>query len=154
MIYLKLACIVAAFSLLLIACGGQSTAPNTTAENVSPPRANAPVKTPEPLVENTLEAGKTLYANNCAKCHKEEGTGGKVEIEGKTLNAENLTKDKFVKMSDEKVIGIITDGIEDEGMPAFKNKLSDGEIKMIVRYVRTGIQKIPANPSDVPANNQ
>ena len=87
--YLKLACILAAFSLLLIACSDQKPVSNTTAENVSPPR-NTVLKSPEPLVENTLEAGKTLYANNCAKCHKEDGTGGKVEIDGKTLKADWL----------------------------------------------------------------
>ena len=106
------------------------------------------------MVENTLEAGKTLYANNCAKCHKEDGTGGKVEIDGKTLKADDLTKDKRVKMPDEKMLQIISDGIEDEGMPAMKDKLTQNEMKWIVRYVRIGIQKINPNPSDVPANNQ
>jgi mono/diheme cytochrome c family protein len=147
--YLKLASILAAFSLLLIACADQKPASNTTAENVSPPRntaMNTSEKTPEPMVENTLEAGKTLYANNCAKCHKDDGTGGKVEIDGKTLKADDLTKDKRIKMPDEKMLQIISDGIEDEGMPAMKDKLSQNEMKWIVRYVRSEIQKIELKP--------
>jgi mono/diheme cytochrome c family protein len=146
--YLKLASILATFSLLLIACADQKPASNTTAENVSPRNTavNIPEKSPEPMVENTLEAGKTLYANNCAKCHKEDGTGGKVEIDGKTLKADDLTKDKRVKMPDEKMLQIISDGIEDEGMPAMKDKLSQNEMKWIVRYVRIGIQKIGSTP--------
>ena len=39
-------------------------------------------------------------------------------------------------MTDEKLIGYVTNGVVDEGMPAFKGKLTDDEIKMAVAHVR------------------
>ncbi|HEV8592721.1 MAG TPA: cytochrome c [Pyrinomonadaceae bacterium] len=147
MLFLKCVAVAAAFSLLLIACVADQNVSNTAVDKIKGASTATPAeKTPEPMVENTLEAGKTLYANNCAKCHKEDGTGGKVEIDGKTLKADDLTKDKRVKMPDEKMLQIISDGIEDEGMPAMKDKLSQNEMKWIVRYVRTEIQKIELKP--------
>ncbi|MBN8161775.1 c-type cytochrome [Vibrio vulnificus] len=38
----------------------------------------------------------------------------------------------------------IYNGVEDEGMPAFKDKLSEADIREVVRYIRAEIQKIPA----------
>ena len=91
--------------------------------------------------------GRDLYKQNCAICHKEDGTGGKVTIEGKSLNAEDLTDDEFRKASDEKLIGYVTNGVKDEGMPAFKDKLTEAQIREIVAYLRGGIQKTPAEPA-------
>ena len=116
---------------------------NSNAANAAPPAANA-----SPAVE--IAMGKTLYEKNCAGCHKEDGTGGKMTIEGKTLNVDNLTSDKIKKFDDAKIAKYIHDGVEDEGMPAFKDKLTEAEIREVVSYVRTGIQKMPAN---APANS-
>ena len=71
-------------------------------------------------------------------------------IEGKTLNVDDLTSDKIKKFDDAKIAKYIHDGVEDEGMPAFKDKLSEAQIREIVRYVQTGIQKMPS-PAQKPA---
>jgi mono/diheme cytochrome c family protein len=42
-------------------------------------------------------------------------------------------------------------GIPDEGMPAMKGKLSEAEMREIVRYVRTAIQKVPPKPAPSPS---
>ncbi len=44
-------------------------------------------------------------------------------------------------MTDAKYIDYIENGIPDEGMPAFKGKLTDGEIKDVVIYIRKELQK-------------
>ena len=62
--------------------------------------------------------------------------GGRVSIEGKNLNVEDLTAAKIKGFTDEKIIGYIMNGVEDEGMPAFKGKLSEGEIRDVVKHVR------------------
>ena len=87
-----------------------------------------------------LAAGRALYKKDCAACHREDGTGGKITIDGKNINPENLTADKFKNRSDEKLIGYITDG-NDEGMPAFKDKLKPDEIKEVVKFIRGELQK-------------
>ena len=63
-------------------------------------------------------------------------------IEGRTLNVDDLTSEKIKKFTDEKITGYIVNGVEDEGMPAFKDKLSEAEIRQVVAYVRRGIQKV------------
>ena len=86
--------------------------------------------------------GRTIYTKNCAVCHRDNGTGGKMTIEGKSLNVEDLTSAKIKAMDNNKLIGYVINGVEDEGMPAFKDKLSEEEIREVVQYVRVGIQKI------------
>ncbi len=81
--------------------------------------------------------------DNCAACHKEDGTGGKIEIEGKSISPDDLTSAKIKAFDDKKITSYIYKGIEDEGMPAFKDKLSEAEIREVVRYVRADIQKMP-----------
>lgn len=106
--------------------------------NVNRERKGTPL--PKATVDE-LASGKNVYEANCMICHKDDGTGGKVSIEGKTLNVEDLTANKIKTMSDEKIILYIMNGVEDEGMPAFKGKISEGEMRDIVKYIRTQIQK-------------
>ncbi|MFN0141288.1 MAG: c-type cytochrome [Pyrinomonadaceae bacterium] len=109
-----------------------SSAANNTVANKA---ANASTPAPTPIVSRAPD-GKELYALNCMICHKENGTGGEITKDGKKLNAENLTTDKIKKMTDEKLIGYVRDGIEDEGMPAFKDKLTQEEIRAAVAHIR------------------
>ncbi|HKX83458.1 MAG TPA: cytochrome c [Pyrinomonadaceae bacterium] len=146
MTFVKSILMLSSIFWLFFGCSNLGTS-NQTLDAV-PPRntatVNTPAKTPMPEVANPIEAGKTLYTRNCANCHKEDGSGGKVVIEGRTLNPDNLTSDKIKGFSDEKITKYVTDGIEDEGMPSFKDKLSPEEIRMVVTYVRRELQKVPA----------
>jgi mono/diheme cytochrome c family protein len=135
-IFLSLAIVAASF-----ACAGGENKPANVAAN----KPSNVVATPLPAATiDELASGRKVYEINCANCHKANGIGGPVEIEGKKLNPDNLTSDKIKGFSDEKIIGYITNGIEDEGMPSFKGKLSEGEMRDVVKYVRTEIQKMPA----------
>lgn len=145
--FIKISVIVI-FSLLFIAaCGETATNVNTTTTNSAnaarnPANTTAPAGTPAITEVATNDdsdsgGGKEIYATNCMICHKEDGTGGKVTVSGKTLDAENLTEDKFKKMPDEKLMGYVKNGIPDEGMPAFKDKLTDEQIKAVLAHVRT-----------------
>lgn len=132
------------------ACGSAS-GPNTTINSnaAKPPATPAAQASP---ATDALAQGKKLYTDNCAACHKENGTGGKIEIEGKSITPDDLTAAKIKAFSDDKIIGYIYKGIEDEGMPSFKDKLSEAEIREVVRYVRNGIQKMPEPASNKPAS--
>lgn len=88
-----------------------------------------------------LADGKDLYKENCARCHQDDGTGGKVTIDGETIKPDNLTTAKMKKEPDSEYIEHITEGIPDEGMPAFKGRLTDEEMKEIVKYIRKDLQK-------------
>jgi mono/diheme cytochrome c family protein len=66
-------------------------------------------------------------------------------FEGKKLKPEDLTSAKIKGFSDEKIIGYIMKGVEDEGMPAFEGKLSEGEMRDVVKFVRVELQKKPTS---------
>ena len=128
------------FSIGVIACGEA----NKTANVAVNPINSAPAQTPLPKATiDELASGRDLYAKNCANCHKENGTGGEVEIEGKKLKPDNLTDAKRKALSDDKILSVIMNGIEDEGMPAYKGKLSEGEMRDILKFVRVELQKMP-----------
>ncbi len=81
--------------------------------------------------------GKELYTENCMICHKESGKGGKVTIKGKSLKPADLTSDHMKKMTDDKIFEHISEGIPDEGMPSFKDKLKEDQIRQIVKHIRS-----------------
>lgn len=141
---------------LLIAAGcGEAGPANTAGNNKAVGNSNTgPNSSPAPATSpvDELATGRGLYVQNCAGCHKEDGTGGAVTIEGKTIEPDDLTADKIKKMDDARISKYIHDGIEDEGMPAFKDKLTEAQIREVVRYVRGGIQKINVDAGEPEAN--
>lgn len=135
---------VAIFAALALACSGPQ--PTNVATN-SPVNISRPAASPLPSATlDELASGRKIYEANCAGCHKEDGSGGPLEIEGNKINPDDLTSDKIKGFSDEKILGYVMNGVPDEGMPAFKGKLSEAEMRDVVKYVRTQIQKMPATP--------
>lgn len=150
---LKIFIVLGALSIAA-ACANSGPA-NTSVNNAAVNGTNAVlVSTPASAASpvNEVAMGKTLYEQNCTGCHKEDGTGGKITIEGKSIDPDDLTSDKIKKMDDARIAKYIHDGIEDEGMPAFKDKLTEAQIVEVVKYVRTGIQKMPVSGSKPVAN--
>ena len=128
-----------------VGCAGPQT--NTSNSNVSSNTANSNQRasTNTAVVNNVTDKGHDLYVKNCAECHKESGEGGEKVVDGKKIKADNLTDDRRKKLTDEKMIKAMVEGIEDEGMPSFKDKLSEAEMREIVRYIRIDLQKMPAD---------
>lgn len=115
------------------------TPPSQTAANTVPGANRSPATVPasNAAPSNELAAAKEIYAMNCMICHKDSGKGGKITIGGKPIDPEDLTSDKIKAMTDEKLIGYVTNGVEDEGMPAFKDKLTPEQIRSVIKHVRT-----------------
>jgi len=135
--YLKIFFVVAAlaFSVPFIACGSAAGSNAVTkASNATP--ARSATATPD-----ALAASRDLYKTNCAKCHQDSGKGGKTTVDGKAINAHDLTSDKMKKRDDDKFRDDILEGSPDDGMPAFKGKLTDAQINDIIKYIRTELQK-------------
>ena len=132
---LKLAVTLFALVLFIGACNQTGVPP---VANNSITKTNQTVAAPvtPPAIDEAAMA-KELYATNCMICHKDNGKGGKVTIEGKTIKADDLTSDKMKNKSDDKLSGYISEGFPDDGMPAFKGKLTADEIKAVVKYVRS-----------------
>ena len=134
----KFVAILAAAIFFISACTQAPTAPNRAAvpANTVNKTAEATPNAPSaPVAE--LATGKELYAMNCMICHKDTGKGGKVTIDGKSIDADDLTTEKMKKKPDDKVYINISEGAPDDGMPPFKDKMTDEEIKAVIKHVRT-----------------
>lgn len=75
-----------------------------------------------------------LWASNCASCHGKDGSG--TTAMGKKLGVKDYTKEQ--SFSDAEAANVIKSG---KGkMKAYKDKLSDADVKALVAYVR-GLKK-------------
>jgi mono/diheme cytochrome c family protein len=133
---LKLFFVIAAAALLSIACGENQSANQPVADAGRGPAATAteqatPAATPTP---DELAQARSDYNNFCVRCHKEDGTGGKFELEeGGTINVLSLRK-HGLKDSDQELAHHIADG--GKQMPAFKDRLSEERINGLVKFIR------------------
>jgi mono/diheme cytochrome c family protein len=143
---LKIALCLAACALLVAAC---TTAPESNqtagAGNSSARPANAPAATPTAArpapTADELAAIRGVYAKECQRCHKPDGGGGTFEEEGlKPLKVPGLRTGDAVRHTDEQLARKITNGDVDEGMPAFKSKLTPEQINELVRLIRVEFQ--------------
>src|SRR5438105_918850 len=87
--------------------------------------------------ETPQARGRTLYTQNCARCH---GADGRSQTEmGQLYDATNLTDARWWRdehINDRRLTNSITNG-KKGGMPAFGKKLSRADIAALVAFVRT-----------------
>ena len=130
----KLVIVITAAAIFALACGQSTTTPNVARTNVNTTKP-ATTATATPVDETAV--ARDLYTTNCMTCHKDSGKGGKVTVDGKSLDPDDITTAKMAAKSDEKLTEYIRDGFPDDGMPAFKDKLTAEQISAIVKHVRT-----------------
>jgi mono/diheme cytochrome c family protein len=86
---------------------------------------------------SSTERARTLYAQNCARCH---GADGRAQTDlGQLYDATDLTSAKWWRdqhINDRRLNASITNG-KKGGMPAFGKKLTRADIAALVAYVRT-----------------
>lgn len=122
-----------AAAVFVTGCGQTST--NTPLDSAGVNARPTPQFVPTAFADEATVA-KDLFTVNCQICHKENGKGGRTTVEGKSLNPDDLTEDKFKKATDEKLFEYIAEGVPDEGMPAFKRKMSAEQLRFIVKHLR------------------
>jgi cytochrome c553 len=76
----------------------------------------------------------SLFRQNCAICHGNEANGK--EINGKLIPS--LRYGEATKKSEQEIYDQIANG--KLPMPAFKNQLTDDEIKKMVKFIRRDLQ--------------
>jgi cytochrome c oxidase cbb3-type subunit 3 len=77
-----------------------------------------------------VKKGEEVFVNNCVACHKEKGQG---DI------GPNLADEFWInkKGTPEDIHYIVTNGVEVNGMPVWKDVLSPEEIYYVTAYVKT-----------------
>lgn len=101
---------------------GSSTTAAVAGSAPTTPPSTAPVATTTPI------DAAALFANRCASCHGAAGQGGV----GPGLSAGRVAT-KFPDI--EQQVALVRDG--KGGMPTFGRRISEDEIRAVVRYTRT-----------------
>jgi len=141
---LKLGLVVSLFALFCVACGTQESTNSNTAPAANRNAAPAtPTSTAPAANSNAAGASKAattvdaaaLFNNDsapkCASCHEADGKGKKA-ISKDMPDFTDAAWQK--KANDAEMVETIKNG--HKPMPAYKDKLSDDQIKALVAYIR------------------
>jgi mono/diheme cytochrome c family protein len=79
------------------------------------------------------DAGADVYKSKCASCHGADGKGETTM--GKNLKLKDLGSADVQSKSDADLTKVIEDG--KKPMPGYKGKLTDDQIKDVVKYIRS-----------------
>jgi len=85
---------------------------------------------PRKTVPDEYKAGQKHFHRVCANCHGPDAMGGN---KAPTLIQEKFSTDNY---SNGKIEKVILNGSSSGAMPAMKEKVSDKEIKEIIKYIR------------------
>jgi mono/diheme cytochrome c family protein len=141
--FLKTVLIFTAFSFFAFACTQTPTTQKNLAGNTATvvnSNANNP-KGETSASQDELAAVRKIYTEKCVSCHKEDGTGGIADFDGTKIKVPDLTTDRNKKESDAEFIRVIENGEREEGMPAFKGKISEEDIRNLVKLIRSDFQE-------------
>ena len=80
---------------------------------------------------DAVQRGQAVFEDNCAQCHRSNG-------EGLPATFPALNKNPFVLGDPKPVIATVLNGRKGSlgQMPAWKDKLDDGQIAAVVTYIR------------------
>jgi mono/diheme cytochrome c family protein len=79
------------------------------------------------------QSGASIYKSKCQMCHGADGMAGTPA--GKSTKARPFNSPEVMKMSDDDLIAVTTNG--KNKMPAYKGKLTDAQIKEVIAYIHT-----------------
>jgi len=87
-------------------------------------------------------AGASTFKAKCLTCHGPDGSGNTAV--GKSLGVADLRSPEIQKKSDAELTQSVSEG--KGNMPAFKNMLSEDEIRAVLQYVRSLASKAGSDP--------
>lgn len=139
------------------ACGGGAPAPGASsapaaapAAPAAAPAALAAVPAPyagmkSPLAEGdqaAIDAGKKIFAENCATCHGETGHGDGPAAAALDPKARNLTEPGYISaLGDDRLMWRISEGgpsgPPNSAMPPWKDVLKEEQRWQVIAYVRS-----------------
>lgn len=79
------------------------------------------------------ENAAAIYKSKCQACHGADGKGDTPA--GKKLGTRDFHSPDVAKMSDDELIEITKKG--KNKMPSYSGKLTDGQIKSLIKYIRS-----------------
>lgn len=79
--------------------------------------------------------GKAMYNAKCAMCHGSDGVAKSMWAKRGARNFNDPVWQK--EKTDEVITKVVTDGIAEKKMPAYKDKMKPEEIAAIVKHIRS-----------------
>lgn len=138
----KLCLVLTCFALFAFACSQNTANTNRITSNQNGTIVSydsAPANTAQPVATpDEMAAIKKIYSEKCVLCHKDNGEGGAVDIEGDKFNVPSLKDPKVAALDDKKYTRVIEEG--DDKMPGFKKQLKPEEIAGLIKYIRKDFQ--------------
>lgn len=101
------------------------------------PEEASAVENPIEASEESVETGRSLYAENCAVCHGETGEGDGPTAAALDPAPADLHADHVQELTDGGLFYIINHGRLEAAMPAWEGTLEEGEIWHVVNFLRT-----------------
>ncbi|MGM0578188.1 MAG: c-type cytochrome [Myxococcota bacterium] len=95
-----------------------------------------PVAPTAPAAEGEAPDGKAIFLGECKKCHGEAGKGD-TRMGRKYEVPDMTTKEWQDEHPVDKIVEVVTDGIEDSKMDSFTDDLSAEEIRAVAEFVKT-----------------
>lgn len=132
----KVAFVLLTATLFIAACAETKTTNTNDAAQSIINAGNINVQQPV----DDIAASRSIYLESCVGCHKENGAGGAAEFESKKIKVPSFQSKGAMNSSDDRLYAHIANGEEDE-MPAFKDKLSETQMRDLVKFVRKEFQK-------------
>jgi mono/diheme cytochrome c family protein len=100
----------------------------------------APTAPPAPIAPGAQDPKELFAKSKCNLCHGDDGRGDTKK--GRKLKAPDFTSSKwFDETTDKEILETIRNGVKNKKgkllMPAFRSKLTAGQIQTLAGYVRT-----------------
>lgn len=99
------------------------------------PASAKKLKNPLPANGENIAAGRTLFNQNCASCHGEDGKAKTEMAQAMKVKPTDLTDKNMQGITDGEIYWVITNGIKQSGMPALK-KATVNERWQMTLYVK------------------
>ena len=135
---IKVALVLLTVAFFVAACGETKTTDSNSVSNTT--NAASANTQPTTAAVDEIAASRTIYLESCVGCHKEKGEGGAAEFEGKKIKVPGFQSRGAMNASDDNLYRHIAEGEEDE-MPAFKDKLTEAQMRNLVAFIRKEFQK-------------
>ncbi|MEE8519032.1 MAG: cytochrome c [Dehalococcoidia bacterium] len=92
------------------------------------------VEYPVAMTDTINDAGRILYAENCAVCHADPETGGERQFDAPRHDADGHTWHH----PDRALVEWVLDGVPAGGvMPPFRDQLSEAQVSAIIAYIKS-----------------
>ena len=100
------------------------------------PASAKKLKNPLTASDETINQGRLLFKQNCARCHGEDGQAKTEAAATMKKKPTDLTAKAMHGITDGEIWWVITNGIKKSGMPAYKTKASELERWQMTLYVK------------------